>query len=455
VGKIIEYYGPGVATLTVTQRATICNMGAELGATTSIFPSDERTRVYLEAQGRGEVWKPMVADPDAEYDEDVEINLGELEPLISQPSSPDNVVKVREIEGTPVAQVCVGSCTNSSYEDLMTVAAILKGKTIHPGVSFTVTPGSKQVYTMVAESGALADLIASGARILESACGPCIGMGQAPPTGAASVRSFNRNFKGRSGTTDDQVYLASPGTCAATALYGVITDPRKLGESIVFEPPAKYLVDDNMIVPPAEDPDSVEVVRGPNIKPVPVAEPVPDTLQGRVLLKVGDNVTTDHIMPAGAQVLPLRSNIPAIAEYVFWRVDPDFVQRAKEWGGGMVVGGVNYGQGSSREHAALAPMYLGLKAVSAKSFARIHHANLVNVGILPLTFADEADFDGLEQGDEWEIAGVRAALQKGDDLTVRNLTKGTMFEVTYNLTGRQVKVLLGGGLLNYIKAGGQ
>lgn len=455
VGKIIEYYGPGVATLTVTQRATICNMGAELGATTSIFPSDERTRVYLEAQGRGEVWKPMAADPDAGYDEDVEIDLGELEPLISQPSSPDNVVKVREVEGIPVAQVCVGSCTNSSYEDLMTVATILKGKTIHPSVSFTVTPGSKQVYTMVAESGALADLIAAGARILESACGPCIGMGQAPPTGAASVRSFNRNFKGRSGTADDQVYLASPETCAATALYGVITDPRRLGEPIVFEPPARYLVDDNMIVPPAEDPGSVEVIRGPNIKPVPVAEPVPDTLQGRVLLKVGDNITTDHIMPAGAQVLPLRSNIPAIAEYVFWRVDPDFVQRAKEWGGGMVVGGVNYGQGSSREHAALAPMYLGLKAVIAKSFARIHHANLVNVGILPLTFADEAGFDGLEQGDEWEIAGVRAALRKGDELTVRNLTKGTMFEVTYNLTERQVKVLLGGGLLNYIKAGGQ
>jgi aconitate hydratase len=439
----------------VTQRATICNMGAELGATTSIFPSDERTRVYLEAQGRGEVWRPMAADPDVEYDEDVEIDLGELEPLISQPSSPDNVVKVREIEGTPVAQVCVGSCTNSSYKDLMTVAAILKGKTIHPGVSFTVTPGSKQVYTMVAESGALADLIAAGARILESACGPCIGMGQAPPTGAASVRSFNRNFKGRSGTADDRVYLASPETCAATALYGVITDPRKLGEPIVFEPPAKYLVDDNMIVPPAEAPDSVGVIRGPNIKPVPVAEPVPDTLQGRVLLKVGDNITTDHIMPAGAQVLPLRSNIPAIAEYVFWRVDPDFVQRAKEWGGGMVVGGVNYGQGSSREHAALAPMYLGLKAVIAKSFARIHHANLINVGILPLTFVDEAGFGGLEQGDEWEIAGVRAALQKGDDLAIRNLTKGTMFEVTYNLTERQVKVLLGGGLLNYIKAGGQ
>jgi aconitate hydratase len=455
VGKIIEYYGPGVATLTVTQRSTICNMGAELGATTSIFPSDERTRVYLEAQGRGEVWKPMAADPDAGYDEEVEIDLGELEPLISQPSSPDNVVKVREVEGTPVAQVCVGSCTNSSYGDLMAVATILKGKTIHPGVSFTVTPGSKQVYTMIAENGALADLIAAGARILESACGPCIGMGQAPPTGAASVRSFNRNFKGRSGTADDQVYLASPATCAATALYGVITDPRKLGEPIVFEPPAKYLVDDNMIVPPAEDADSVEVIRGPNIKPIPVVEPVPDTLQGQVLLKVGDNITTDHIMPAGAQVLPLRSNIPAIAEYVFWRVDPDFVQRAREWGGGMIVGGVNYGQGSSREHAALVPMYLGLKAVIAKSFARIHHANLVNVGILPLTFADEAGFDGLEQGDEWEIAGVWATLQAGDNLTVRNLTKGTAFEVTYNLTERQVKVLLGGGLLNYIKAGGQ
>jgi aconitate hydratase len=455
VGKIIEYYGPGVATLTVTQRATICNMGAELGATTSIFPSDERTRIYLVAQGRGEVWKPMAADPDAEYDEDVEVDLGDLEPLISQPSSPDNVVKVREIEGTPVAQVCVGSCTNSSYEDLMAVATILKGKTIHPDVSFTVTPGTKQVYTMVAESGVLADLIAAGARILESACGPCIGMGQAPPTGVASVRSFNRNFKGRSGTADDQVYLASPETCAATALYGVITDPRKLGEPIVFEPPAKYLVDDNMIVPPAENAGSVEVIRGPNIKPVPVAEPVPDTLRGQVLLKVGDDVTTDHILPAGAQVLPLRSDIPAIAEYVFWRVDPDFVQRAKEWGGGMVVGGANYGQGSSREHAALAPMYLGLKAVVAKSFARIHHANLVNVGILPLTFADEAGFDGLEQGDEWEMAGVRAALQKGDDLTVRNLTKGTAFEVTHSLTERQVKVLLGGGLLNYIKAGGQ
>ncbi len=455
VGKIIEYYGPGVATLTVPQRATICNMGAELGATTSVFPSDERTRAYLEAQGRGEVWKPLAADPDATYDEYVEIDLGTLEPLIALPSSPDDVVEVREVAGTPVAQVCVGSCTNSSYEDLMTVAAVLKGKTVHPNVSLTVTPGSKQVYTMIARSGALADLIAAGARILEVACGPCIGMGQAPPTNAASVRSFNRNFKGRSGTADDQVYLASPETCAATALYGVITDPRDLGDPIVVEPPRRYLVDDNMILPPAEDPDSVEVIRGPNIKPVPVSQPIPDTLRGRVLLKVGDNITTDHIMPAGARILPLRSNIPAIAEYVFWRVDPDFVGRAREWGGGFVVGGFNYGQGSSREHAALAPMYLGLRAVLAESFARIHHNNLVNVGILPLVFEDRADYEALEQGDELEITGIKEAIQAGEPLTVRNLTKGTSFRVRYHFTERQVKILLAGGLLNYIKAGGR
>ncbi|MBL7183001.1 MAG: aconitate hydratase [Anaerolineae bacterium] len=456
VGKIIEYYGPGVTTLSVPQRATICNMGAELGATSSIFPSDEQTKAYLEAQGRGQAWKLLAADADATYDEYVESDLSTLEPLMAQPSSPDNVVSVREVAGTPVAQVCVGSCTNSSYENLMTVAAILKGKTVHPNVSLTVSPGSKQVYTMIAQNGALADLIAAGARILESACGPCLGIGQAPPTGVASVRSFNRNFKGRSGTADDLVYLASPETCAATALHGIITGPRKLGEPIAVQPPARYLVNDNMIVPPSEAPDVVEVVRGPNIKPVPVAQPVPDTLCGRVLLKVGDNITTDHIMPAGAQVLPLRSNIPAIAEYVFWRVDPDFVKRAKEWGGGFVVGGVNYGQGSSREHAALAPMYLDLKAVIAKSFARIHHANLVNVGILPLAFTDEADYNTLEQGDEWEISGVRAALQAREELTVRNLTRNKTFRVSYDLTERQVKILLAGGLLNYIKkAGGQ
>lgn len=455
VGKIIEYYGPGVAGLTVPQRATICNMGAELGATTSIFPSDAQTKAYLEAQGRGDTWIPLSADPDAAYDEYIEIDLDALEPMISLPSSPDNAVPVREVEGIPVGQVCVGSCTNSSYEDLMTIAAILKGKTIHPGVSFTVTPGSKQVYHMIAENGALADLIAAGARILESACGPCIGMGQAPATGAASVRSFNRNFKGRSGTPDDAVYLASPATCAATALYGVITDPRRLGAPLVIEPPARYLIHDNMILPPAENPETVEVIRGPFIKPVPQARPLPDVLRGRVLLQVGDNITTDHIMPAGAQVLPLRSDIPAIAEYVFWRVDPGFVPRAKEWGGGFVVGGSNYGQGSSREHAALAPMYLGLQAVIAKSFARIHHANLVNVAILPLTFADEADYAGVEQGDELEMRDVHAALRAGQPITVHNLTKGTSFQVRYDLTPRQVEILLAGGLLNYIRAGGQ
>ena len=455
VGKIIEYYGSGVATLTVTQRSTICNMGAELGATTSIFPSDERTRAYLDAQGRGAMWVPLEADPEATYDENIEINLDELEPLVSQPSSPDNAVSVREIAGTPAAQVCVGSCTNSSYEDLMTVAAILKGKTVHPGVSFTVTPGSKQVYSMIARGGALAELIAAGARILESACGPCIGMGQAPATGAVSVRSFNRNFKGRSGTPDDQVYLASPETCAATALNGVITDPRTLGSPIRITAPQQYLVDDNMIVPPTDAPETVEVIRGPNIKPVPIAQPIPDLLTGRVLLKVEDNITTDHIMPAGAQVLPLRSNLPAIAEYVFWRVDPDFVQRAREWVGGFVVGGINYGQGSSREHAALAPMHLGLQAVFAKSFARIHQANLVNVAILPLVFTNAGDYDAIEQGDEWEIRDIHAALRAGGDLTVHNLTNGSEFTVSYSLSERQVKILMAGGLLNYIKAGGE
>ncbi len=453
VGRIIEYYGPGVTTLTVPQRGTICNMGAELGATTSLFPSDERTRAYLEAQERGQVWRPLAADPDATYDEYIEINLGELEPLISLPSSPDQVVPVREVEGTPLAQVCIGSCTNSSFEDLTQAALILKGKTVHPSVSLTITPGSKQVYTMIARSGALADLIEAGARILESACGPCIGMGQAPPSGVASLRSFNRNFKGRSGTADDYVYLASPETCAASALYGVITDPRRLGEPLQVEPPEHYLVDDKMILPPAEAPAQVEVIRGPNIQPVPVAEPIPDTVRGRVLLKVGDNVTTDHIMPAGAQVLPLRSNIPAIAEYVFWRVDPDFVRRAKEWGGGLVVGGVNYGQGSSREHAALAPMYLGLKAVLAKSYARIHHANLVNVGILPLLFVHEEDYAAIEQGDEWEVVGIRRALEEGKDLVLHNLTRRREIPLRYDLTERQVRVLLAGGMLNYIKAG--
>jgi aconitate hydratase len=337
----------------------------------------------------------------------------------------------------------------------MKVAAILKGRTVHPNVSLAVAPGSKQVYTMLAQNGALVDLVAAGARVLESACGPCVGMGQAPPTGVVSVRSSNRNFKGRSGTPDDRVYLASPETCAATALYGAITDPRRLGEPIMVEVPTRYAAEDNMILRPSEDPDAVEIIRGPNIKPVPQFHPIPDVLCGRVLLKVGDDVTTDHIMPAGAKVLPLRSNIPAIAEYVFGQVDPDFARRAREWGGGFVVGGANYGQGSSREHAALAPMYLGIKAVIAKSFSRIHHANLINMGILPLVLADDSAYEAIEQGDEWEIHDVHAALQSGTQLAISDLTRDETFDVTHNLTERQVAILLAGGLLNYVKAGGR
>jgi aconitate hydratase len=426
-------------------------MGAELGATTSLFPSDAQTRAYLKAQGRVGAWQPLAAAAAAVYDETLELDLSALEPLIARPSSPDHVVPAAEVAGLPVAQVCIGSCVNSSYEDIMKVAAILKGKRVHPDVSLTLTPGSKQVYTMIAQQGALTELIAAGARVLESACGPCVGVGQAPPTGAVSVRSMNRNFKGRSGTPEDQVYLASPETCAAAALYGVITDPRALGRPVALAHPAHYLVNDNMILPPADDPDAVEILRGPNIKPVPVAAPVPETLEGRVLLKVGDNITTDHIMPAGAKVLPLRSNVPAIAEYVFWQIDPEFAQRAKAWDGGIVVGGINYGQGSSREHAALAPMYLGVKAVLAKSFSRIHYANLVNMGILPLTFVNEADYDALEQGDTLEIPDVRAALPSRTTLTLRNLTQGRTYQVAHQLTARQVEILLAGGLLNAYK----
>ena len=451
IGRIFEYYGPGVADLDVPARSTITNMGAELGATTSIFPSDENTRYYLRAQGREEVWRPLAADPDAAYDEYLEINLNVLEPLIALPQSPDNVVLVREVEGTRVDQVCVGSCTNSSYPDLMKVAAVLRGRSVHPNVSMTLTPGSKQVYAMIARNGALADFIMAGARVLESACGPCIGMGQAPATDAVSLRTFNRNFPGRSGTPNDKVYLCSPEVAAAAALTGVITDPRKLGDPVDVRIPERYITDDNMILPPSPNPDTVEIIRGPNIKPVPRNEPLPDTLRGEVLLKVGDNITTDHIMPAGAKVLPLRSNVPAISEYTFTRIDPEFPARAKAKGGGFVVGGTNYGQGSSREHAALAPMYLGLKAVIAKSFARIHEANLINFGILPLTFANDADYDTLDKGDVWEIRNVRETLGKSDTLTVHNLTKGTTFQVKHRLTPRQVQIVLAGGLLNWVR----
>jgi len=457
VGKVVEYFGPGVATLSVPERATICNMGAELGATSSLFPSDEQTRAFVEAQGREAAFRPLAADEDAAYDEVLELDLSALEPLIACPSSPDNVRPVREVEGTPVAQVCIGACTNSSYDDLMVVAAVLKGQRVHSQVSLTVTPGSRQVATRIARNGALADLLAAGARVLESACGPCIGMGQAPATGAISVRSFNRNFRGRSGTADDAVYLASPATCAATALCGVITDPRRLGlpPALAHEAPDALALSDSLIIPPAEAPEAVEVVRGPNIKPLPLADRLPASLRARVLIKTGDNITTDHILPGGAQVLPLRSNVPALAEYVFWRVDPEFVARAREWGGGIIVGGLNYGQGSSREHAALVPMYLGVRAVIARSYARIHHANLINFGILPLVFMAEADYEALQQADELELADLPGALRAGGPLHVVNHTQGTQFEVLHGLTPREIEIVLAGGLLNYIKAGGR
>ncbi len=451
VGKIVEYYGEGVASLSAAHRFTITNMGAELGATTSVFPSDANTRAFLAAQGRDADWVALAADDDAVYDEDVTIDLDTLEPMMACPSSPDRVVTVRSVAGTPVAQVCVGSCTNSSYEDLATAALMLRGKTVHPDVSLTLTPGSKQVFEMIVRDGYFSDLTAAGARILESACGPCIGMGQAPPTGAVSIRSFNRNFKGRSGTAEDLVYLASPEVCVAAALTGVISDPRDSFTEVIFvDTPASFLVNDNMLVQPAADPAPIEVKRGPNIKPVPLAEPLADRIQAELILKLGDNISTDHILPAGAKVLPLRSNIPAIAEFVFMRVDPTFPERCRIAGTSIVVGGSNYGQGSSREHAALAPMYLGLKAVIVKSFARIHRANLINFGILPAVFSNPADYEQVKQGDSLELINVHASLASGL-ITVRNLTQGTEFVVSAQLTLREQELLRSGGLLSHIK----
>ncbi|MBV8086316.1 MAG: aconitate hydratase [Chloroflexi bacterium] len=451
VGKIFEYHGEGVLGLTVPERGTITNMGADFGATTSIFPSDEMTRLYMRAQGREQDWQALGPDPDAAYDELVEIDLNELEPLIAKPHSPDNVSKVSEVAGLKVDQVVIGSCTNSSYADLMTVAAALKGRHVADNCSLVIAPGSRQVLTMIARNGALADLIAAGARIIESACGPCIGMGQAPPSGGVSLRSFNRNYEGRSGTADAKVYLCSPETCVAAAITGVITDPRTLGEKIEITLPEKYLIDDGMVIPPALDPSTIEVVRGPNIKPLPVNTPLPDKIEGELLLKVGDNITTDHIMPAGAKILPLRSNIPAISQYVFSAIDPTFANRAKRAGAGFIIGGENYGQGSSREHAALAPMFLGVKAVIVKSFARIHKANLINFGILPLTFKDPADYDRLQQGDTLEFTGLHEELQQHKPLRIRNISQGYWFDATYDLTPRQIEIILQGGLLNHTK----
>lgn len=452
VGRVMEYGGPGVATLPVADRFTVTNMGAELGATTSIFPSDELTRRYLVAQDRGNDWFEWKADDDAEYDDVVEINLDELEPLIAQPHSPDSVVKVSDVAGTPTQQVNIGSCTNSSYHDLGIAALMVRGRAIDPGLSATVTPGSKQVFEMIARDGLLVDLIAGGFRIIESACGPCIGNGQAPPSGAVSVRSFNRNFIGRSGTRDALVYLASPETCVATALTGVITDPRTLGiEYPEVGEPEKYVINDDMIIRPPADRDSVEVVRGPNIVPLGQFDELPKSLEGKVLIKVEDNITTDHIMPAG-RWLKYRSNVPKYAEATFSILDEEFSKRAQEWGGGIVIGGDNYGQGSSREHAALIPRWLGVKVKIVKSFARIHLANLVNFGIIPLTFVNPTDYDEIDFADELELPNIREAMKRGDKIiTVKNVTKGTVFETTHALTERARQVILAGGMLNYVK----
>ena len=451
VGKIIEYGGPGVGSLSATQRGTITNMGAELGATTSVFPSDANTKKFFAAQERAGQWKELKADRDAEYDEVVEINLDALEPMIAQPHSPDKVTKVKAVAGLKVNQVAVGSCTNSSFADLMTVAKMLKGNSVHPDVSMVITPGSKQVFDMIAANGALETMISAGARILESACGPCIGMGQAPGTDHVSIRSFNRNFEGRSGTPSAQVFLTSPEVCTASAIKGVVTDPRKMGNPIRVTVPKTFLIKDNMLIAPPRNTKKLTVEMGPNIKPVPMNKKLPASVSGVVLLKTGDNITTDHIMPAGPRILPLRSNVPAIAEYVFTHVDPQFAARAKENKGGFIVGGENYGQGSSREHAALAPMFLGVKAVITKSFARIHLANLINFGIIPFTFADAGGYDMIEQGDSIEFPGVKKKIAKGEPVVIHNTTKNIEIPLNYNLTERQKEIIFAGGLLNYTK----
>ncbi|MFX0027819.1 MAG: aconitate hydratase [Candidatus Hermodarchaeota archaeon] len=450
VNKVLEYTGPGIKTLTVPERGTITNMGTETGATTSIFPSDEITKKFLEAQNRGNQWVSLVPDDDAEYDEKIEINLSHLEPLVAEPHSPGNVKTVREIEGIKVDQVCIGSCTNSSLRDLKAVAGILKGKTIDENTVLTVSAGSRQVVEHMIHSGEMLDLLKAGARILENACGPCIGMGLAPKSDAVTLRTFNRNFLGRSGTRSAQAYLVSPETAAVSALTGKLTDPRNFGKLPKSEMPKKFIVNDNMIIPPLpfEKAKDVEIVRGPNIKPLPEFNPLPDKLEGEVLLKVEDDITTDHIMPAGANILPLRSNIPEISKFVFNIVDESFHDRSLEKGGGFVVGGDNYGQGSSREHAAIAPKYLGLKAVVVKSFARIHLANLVNFGIVPLTFENKDDYNKIDQGDNFEID--LTTLHTGK-VKLKNLSKNIEISLTHSLSETEIEVLKAGGKLPHIK----
>lgn len=451
VGKVMQYGGEGVKTLSIPERATITNMGAELGVTTSIFPSDEITKEFLIAQKREESWKPLEDDPDAQHDEVIELDLSALEPMVAQPHSPDNVVKVKDVEGLKVDQVGVGSCTNSSYKDLMTVAHVLKGKTLPPHLSFIVAPGSRQVFQMITKNGALLDLLSAGARVMETACGFCIGNSQAPKTDAVSIRTINRNFLGRSGTKSASVYLVSPETAAACAIYGEVTDPRKLGkEAPRIDMPKEFLVDDSMVVPPSDKPKTIKIYRGPNIGDPPKKAPLAEKLEGKVLLKVGDKITTDHIMPAGAR-LKYRSNVPKYSQFVFEPVDAAFAERAKAENGGFIVGGLSYGQGSSREHAALCPMYLGVKGVVAKSLERIHTANLINFGIIPMAFKDPDVYDQIEQGDSLEIENLLENLKSSKELTVKNATKGTEFTVIHNLTARQADIIIAGGLLNYTK----
>lgn len=455
VGKVIEYSGPGIEELTVPDRATITNMGAELGATTSIFPSDEVTRSFLKAQGREADYQPLCADPDAEYDEYLSIDLSELMPLAACPHSPDRIEQVQNLEGMRIDQVCIGSCTNSSYTDMMKAAAILKGKRVADHVSLVIAPGSRQVLNMLAKNGALADMVAAGARILECACGPCIGMGQSPATDAVSLRTFNRNFYGRSGTPSASVYLVSPETAAASAVAGVFTSPLNLEQSrleaLGIPMPEAFEINDNMVIPPAEEGEEVEVVRGPNIKPFPINKAMPEEIFGEVLLKMEDNITTDHIMPSNAKLLPYRSNIPYLSDYCLAPVDESFPARAKEKKGGFLVAGQNYGQGSSREHAALVPLYLGIKGVVAKSFARIHMSNLINSGILPLVFANEADYDKIGQGDQLEIRQARQKTAGAEPFVLYNATRKESYEVKLEVSQRLREILLAGGLLNHTR----
>lgn len=454
VGYIIEWGGEGIKSLSVPERATITNMGAELGATTSVFPSDEVTKSFLKAQGRELDWKPFEADPDAVYERIIEIDLDKLEPMAACPHSPDNVKKVSEISGIKVDQVCIGSCTNSSLYDMLKVAAILKGRTVSPNVSLSISPGSKQVLTMLSDCGALSDMIASGARILECACGPCIGMGFSPNSGGVSLRTFNRNFEGRSGTKDASVYLVSPETACVSAIKGVLTDPREFGTDIKVEMPDRFRIDDSAVLLPAEPDEApeVEIMRGPNIKSFPDPKPLEDMIEAGVTLKVGDNITTDHIMPAGSKILPYRSNIPYMSQYCFEVCDSSFPERALKRGQSVILGGENYGQGSSREHAALVPLYLGVRAVIAKSFARIHAANLINAGIIPLTFNDPGEYDFIDQGDEIILKNLEEGLSNGR-IIMRNETKDRGFRLKADLTERQIKILKAGGLLKYVGMG--